>query len=133
MQRTIEIKKVRGRWTVTVLNPLGSIKKHTKLFRGDKVTWKLYADPAHPRRKVSARLQFCHDKLVKGPGLTRDWTAAIGPTSGSGPKSLTLGIHHEATRKKKHYYAVWVCDPALHKGGTYAVGHNPPPEIDVGP
>ena len=126
----ITISKVDGIWTVTRPPAFPA-----KLFPGDEVTWKLLPDPDNPNKRISAHLQFCHDNFVLGVGLSRDWTASIGPVGGGIPEAyLTLTIHDAAEKSRKHHYAVWVCDQDLRPTfGTFALGVNPPPELDLGP
>jgi hypothetical protein len=130
-ERTIEIRKVDGKWTVKRDDP------GKKFFRGDKVTWRLFAGSTV--KGVSARFQFCHPTLVEGQGLTADLTATIPPVKNSEVGELVLRVGQHAERRSphtRHYYAVWICDADEGPfGGTYAVGEtqNPPPEIDIGP
>jgi len=115
----ITISKINGDWTVS--------RPFAKVSRGgqDQIRWNLLAGNG-----VSAHLQFCDGTLFSGHSL--HWTASIGPVGGTIPTSLTLTVHGNAA-ERTHHYAVWVCDPALPEAGVYAIGHNPPPEIDIGP
>jgi len=134
------IVKVDGRWMVQ--------KPATKVHRGldptrdkanresDSVVWTLYPDPDDPGKAISAHFQFAHRDLFKGlPGrrdLTRDLTAVIKAPRGT----LQLKLQkHACRRKNPRYYAVWIRDETLPRGGVYAVGAsgNPPPEMQVGP
>ena len=130
----------KGVWTVD--NPKG------KVFRGwkpnpaandpgrdpDTIEWKLLAPPGRVKPNISAHFQFAHDDLLTGCGgpgrITKHLTATI-PAPG---RKLKLRLQKRAsTDKNPRYYAVWIEDRDYPGRSGFAIGHNPPPEIDVGP
>lgn len=85
----------------------------------------------HPLFKAGGFSRDNKGNARPGGGLTRDKTAVLKPG-----ETLVLDVHDDACRRTNpHYYAVWIQDPSLPDGGTYAVGPdlNPPPDVTVGP
>lgn len=131
MERTIDIKKVDGRWMAIRDDRQ---KKHP---RGQPLKWVLHPDPAAPGKPISAHFQFADSDLVenleKNVQLTPDWTAMI-PEPG---KHLSLKVKDKACRRKNpRHYAIWIVDSDFQPaGGVFAVGEsgNPPPEMEIGP
>ena len=125
----IERRRFRGTWRWTVDNPKGWV------YRGrDTIEWTLVLDRHTRGKRISAHFQFAHEDLVeafkKPSDLTRDLTAVIKAPGGK----LELKVRKDACpRENPRYYAVWIQDETLRHGGVYAIGKNPPPEMQVGP
>ncbi|UCH83641.1 MAG: hypothetical protein JSW50_14495, partial [Candidatus Latescibacterota bacterium] len=87
---------------------------------------------------LKAHFQFTYTDLVDNYNqkrLSDDLVAHIPDPNGQKyDNTLTLKIKDLACpRHNPRYYAIWIEDSSLPSGGMFAVGDNPPPEMDVGP
>ncbi|HET6348034.1 MAG TPA: hypothetical protein VFH88_03025 [Candidatus Krumholzibacteria bacterium] len=130
MDIKLQIVREGSHWKI---RQLGSGKPEP----GDTITWE-FADKSGPARAI---LQFpsgvfdvseAEDPTgdERGPArtLSRHNTAQLDGSEGGG--RLTLQVSRHAKASSTHQYAVFVMS-----GGqpSYAIGHNPPPEINLGP
>ena len=91
---------------------------------GDKVVWQM-----DPSETATAHLQFLEDIFEPSSDLDTHW---VGVVQQSGSLELTVAgkaLPDPSIRRRLYGYAVAVVD----SGGThYAIGNNPPPDLDVG-
>jgi hypothetical protein len=126
----------------------------------DDRRWKVVPSPDNPRqhpvggailtwefekgaydRGLEAHFQFCHSVVEPSPKdpeprevcfiaseqINKDWAASIPDHHGN---TFLTGTLRKVPPKKKMHYAVWIVDP---KGiNDFAVGDNPPPDIQTG-
>ncbi len=108
---------------------------------GDDLTWAFDIDDRY--EGLEAHFQFCHFVLeraldhgkprevcfVESDQINQDWAASI-PNSQS-TEALTGTLRPGVPQAKAMHYAVWIVDP---KGiNDFAIGENPPPQVDTGP
>ena len=127
----LDITMVQGTWKVV------PEEGERKVAPGEELEWELVTPPGY--RDVKAYFQFTDrdPRAGKGPlveGLSKHWTAEI---TGSAPDNvLRSTVHAKACRRcGPRHYAVMVIGKD-EKGGEFrewAIGKNPPPDVDVGP
>lgn len=91
---------------------------------GDTVVWRV-----DPTESATARLQFLDDIFEPSSALDSHWVSVL--LKG---ESLQLTVAAKAlpdprVLRRTYGYAVAVIDA---KGTTYALGSNPPPDLDIG-
>jgi hypothetical protein len=69
--------------------------------------------------------EVCFLEAVPNNRITQDWVATI---SGTSPELTAILLH---VLPQKIHYAVWIVDP--HGNTGFAIGTNPPPDIQTGP
>ncbi len=114
----LTIKKVDGAWKVVPDTGARIVKV------GEKVKWHLDAPGG-----TTAHLQFGDNIFEASAALNEHWVSVLEPG-----QNLELTLSAEAlpgTRVKRlsHSYAVMVVGS---DGPQYAIGNNPPPDLDVG-
>ena len=132
---TITISKNgQGQWVVSEPAPVVSktAPAKTNPRMNDVIQWQF--DENFRNNSVTAHIQFTSLGLFKNPPTVHE-TATVMPGQ---PLQLTVKEANDQKREKdpsKHgrhyYYAVWVVES--NGAGSYAISHNPPPEISIGP
>jgi hypothetical protein len=111
-------KNPGGDWIVAPETVASTVKP------GDKVVWTLQA-PAG----TAAHLQFCDDIFEASSALDAHWVSVIDPTQTLELTVASKALPDPRVRRRTYSYAVAVVDSG---GMTYAIGSNPPPDLDVG-
>jgi hypothetical protein len=127
----MEIDRVRGAWKVV---PKGGARK---VAPGEDLEWKLVTPRGYS--DVKAYFQFTDEDPRHGTrscvtGLTKHWTAKI--TRPAPNNVFRSAIRNNACRRcGPRHYAVMVIgkDATGREFREWAIGKNPPPDVDVGP
>lgn len=119
MTYSLTIKKnAAGDWIVEPDTGPGTVKP------GDNVAWSLDA-PA----QTTAHLQFCDDLFEASGDLSEHWVSVFDQAQTLQLTVAAKALPDPRVRRRTYGYAVMVIDSA---GAQYAIGGNPPPELDVG-
>jgi hypothetical protein len=111
-------KNAGGEW---IVEPEGGARM---VQIGENVAWRI-----DPSESAIAQIQFCEDLFEASGQLDKHWVAVV---EGSASVELTLdkkALPDPTVRRRTYRYAVAVVDAS---GTHFAIGNNPPPDLDVG-
>jgi hypothetical protein len=111
-------KNTSGQWVVEPDGAVGVIKP------GDTVAWRIGEGES-----AIAHLQFVDDIFEPSPEIDEHLVSKLEPGA---TLQLTVGgkaLPDPRILRRTYGYAVAMVDAA---GTTYAIGNNPPPELDIG-
>ena len=114
----LTIRKVDGVWKV--VPDTGSIIVKV----GDQVTWQLDAPGG-----TTAHLQFGDGIFEASTALNEHWVSALEPGQSLDLTVSASALPEPRVNQRSYSYAVMVIGS---DGPQYAIGNNPPPDLDVG-
>lgn len=111
-------KNAGGQWIVEPVDGARMVEI------GENVVWRI--DPGEP---ATAHIQFCEDLFEASGQLDKHWVAVLENSASLELTVASKALPDPTIRRRTYRYAVAVVDA----GGThYAIGNNPPPDLDVG-
>jgi hypothetical protein len=112
------MKNARGEWIVDPDSGPSMVKV------GDIVSWQIVAGET-----VTAHFQFLEDLFEPSNELDIHWVGVLQPSAALQLTVASKALPDPGVRRKLYGYAVAVEDS---NGMHYAIGHNPPPDLDIG-
>jgi hypothetical protein len=111
-------KNAGGEW---IVEPVGGART---VQIGENVVWRI-----DPNESAKAQIQFCEDLFEASGQLDKHWVSVLEKSASLELTLASKALPDPTIRRRTYRYAVAVVDS---DGTHYAIGSNPPPDLDVG-